>query len=619
MKRLLLSLLGLAALTASSPSEAAGKVPLSFSPTLGANPQRTQQKLAALESKLPQTFALPASLVPLQSGQIELKFFPEMAAAFERAEAAGPAEMTWPAGTPALCTKHAAFTVPTALLAQPASSSCVSADTSIRQKLATVSTACRDVEQPERYVTAYQPGVVNDTTTATIESLIGVAGEVLSHHPPPDGLLPNDWVKTLRGVVWKLRRGPIDAQITTARASYKDALTTLTSQATCFDSNARAALTTAINELDAELAAASAHVAKLDADGKKAADQELVCLAARGRTRSALPFASLTTEERKFVAFWLGGVYWRMRGGGLIALGSTQAARTQFCERPLRRIGELTGGPTGETAGYRVFLNIFDGWGEWMDMGTTPGGQDLYEDLVQMTDRGRQQVADPATSSAGIPIPIPIGGLEGAVTYLADKGYDTTALLTGGLDMGPCYAFALNPLGGFRYVDQQMPAPYNSTFLEGFTAIGEFCTGASISLGLAETLLEGTPSSQPPPQLCAGKQCGEDGCGGSCGTCAAGLTCQSGACVACTPSCEGKTCGDDGCGGSCGTCGDGGATTARPDAGDLAADDDFARGSASCGCRTASGSASAPALAALASLALCIARCNRSSSRRRRS
>jgi hypothetical protein len=54
---------------------------------------------------------------------------------------------------------------------------------------------------------------------------------------------------------------------------------------------------------------------------------------------------------------------------------------------------------------------------------------------------------------------------------------------------------------------------------------------------------------------CSGKQCGDDGCGGSCGSCTApGSSCNaSGQCV-CTPNCNGKQCGDDGCGGSCGSC-----------------------------------------------------------------
>lgn len=55
---------------------------------------------------------------------------------------------------------------------------------------------------------------------------------------------------------------------------------------------------------------------------------------------------------------------------------------------------------------------------------------------------------------------------------------------------------------------------------------------------------------------CTNKSCGDDGCGGSCGTCAAGELCNSvNQCVHCAPNCgAGRTCGDDGCGGTCGTC-----------------------------------------------------------------
>lgn len=77
---------------------------------------------------------------------------------------------------------------------------------------------------------------------------------------------------------------------------------------------------------------------------------------------------------------------------------------------------------------------------------------------------------------------------------------------------------------------------------------------------------------------CTGKACGDNGCGGSCGTCAgatpqcnasdqcvecltaaahcaAGESCTNGSCeTPCVPACTGKECGSDGCGGSCGTC-----------------------------------------------------------------
>ena len=65
-------------------------------------------------------------------------------------------------------------------------------------------------------------------------------------------------------------------------------------------------------------------------------------------------------------------------------------------------------------------------------------------------------------------------------------------------------------------------------------------------------------TSAPCLPTCDERECGDDGCGGSCGSCfdANGLRapelCVAGAC--CLPDCAGKECGDDGCGGSCGSC-----------------------------------------------------------------
>lgn len=97
----------------------------------------------------------------------------------------------------------------------------------------------------------------------------------------------------------------------------------------------------------------------------------------------------------------------------------------------------------------------------------------------------------------------------------------------------------------------------------------------------------------PCSSSCSGRECGDDGCGGSCGSCYGGEVCDSGTCVSesscndtcssrgcecgsvcgdscgtcpggyscydgchcrCEPSCSGRECGDDGCGGSCGSC-----------------------------------------------------------------
>jgi hypothetical protein len=63
---------------------------------------------------------------------------------------------------------------------------------------------------------------------------------------------------------------------------------------------------------------------------------------------------------------------------------------------------------------------------------------------------------------------------------------------------------------------------------------------------------------------CAGKMCGDDGCGGSCGVCdpaSAKPYCDGeGQCgTTCVPQCAGKSCGPDGCGGTCGACASGAA------------------------------------------------------------
>ncbi len=86
---------------------------------------------------------------------------------------------------------------------------------------------------------------------------------------------------------------------------------------------------------------------------------------------------------------------------------------------------------------------------------------------------------------------------------------------------------------------------------------GSCASGQSCDAG--GQCVSSTPSCTP---ACSGKQCGSDGCGGSCGSCASGQSCDAGGqCVSptpgCTPSCSGKQCGSDGCGGSCGSCASG--------------------------------------------------------------
>lgn len=105
-----------------------------------------------------------------------------------------------------------------------------------------------------------------------------------------------------------------------------------------------------------------------------------------------------------------------------------------------------------------------------------------------------------------------------------------------------------------------------------------------------------TPVCEPD---CAGKDCGDDGCGGLCEPgCGADETCENFQCIppgaSCTlddvaVNCEGRECGGDGCGGLCGSCDEGwlcdlenGRCGCRSDCSDLECGPDPVCG-ASCG------------------------------------
>ncbi len=79
---------------------------------------------------------------------------------------------------------------------------------------------------------------------------------------------------------------------------------------------------------------------------------------------------------------------------------------------------------------------------------------------------------------------------------------------------------------------------------------GQCLSGQSCNTSSGQCISSCTPQ-------CNGRQCGADGCGGVCGQCLSGQSCNttSGQCISsCTPQCSGRQCGPDGCGGVCGQC-----------------------------------------------------------------
>ncbi len=100
-----------------------------------------------------------------------------------------------------------------------------------------------------------------------------------------------------------------------------------------------------------------------------------------------------------------------------------------------------------------------------------------------------------------------------------------------------------------------------------FTCLEEACPGDAVDPACAIQALDvtcveaakecrGGGGSVCNPQ-CDGKTCGDDGCGGSCGSCDDGASCVSGSCQSSECSCGDQVCGPNACGESCGFC-DGG-------------------------------------------------------------
>lgn len=104
-------------------------------------------------------------------------------------------------------------------------------------------------------------------------------------------------------------------------------------------------------------------------------------------------------------------------------------------------------------------------------------------------------------------------------------------------DAGACQGWRFCSADGLGDCDAPLPVPEIC-----FNDLDDDCDGTT-----------------DPPDLCCvpaceGKECGDDGCGGSCGNCPVNHVCEiTGICL-CQPNCEGKECGPDGCGGECGEC-----------------------------------------------------------------
>jgi hypothetical protein len=477
------------------PSPAAAEpLPYRFDPELAADPDQIRTMIADDSAGLPELPLDELTELTL-AGPVSLRLFHETAGLLDRLVRTDRTDYVWPAD-PGSCAAHAAFAIPEPLLVD-GSADCLAAADAVTTALA-ARTACREAAEPERYVLDYPPGVVNDDNTSNVLDLIGVMGSTLGEFPALyDGVLPPEFVPRLRDILRKLRHETLRPLLQEQLRAFHDALARLDLDAGCFLPEARTRLAADVAGLVAEATAQLDRLEDLLRDGEREYRLENLRLGAVSRTRPELPHPSLTQADRELLAFWIGGVYWRLRGGGFVDLGGTQAARRLGLRRPYGALGELAGLADGVEAADGVYCEIFEGWGEWFDMGTTPGQEDKYYDLVRMTRRGFEQIRTAVSGTTLLnPCTIPDYPFILDINGLNAKGYDTTSLHAGGLSMGPCYYFAWDQLLGWTWAATPEP-PYRGV-IDGPTAVGEVCAGASIALGMVRTLLFGRATGTPP-------------------------------------------------------------------------------------------------------------------------
>jgi hypothetical protein len=179
----------------------------------------------------------------------------------------------------------------------------------------------------------------------------------------------------------------------------------------------------------------------------------------------------------------------------------------------------------------------------------TPGQSQCVGDAVRVCSQ------DGTAWGSAVPCPQGQTCAQGSCVPKEDKTCSDvlTCMLksTCGLPDAGCFTDCF--AGVSQSVTQAAMAVYSCMFTAcGKWGPGEACFQNQSITGCASSVntCKGGGTCTP---ACAGKQCGDDGCGGSCGTCPPGSGCVAGTC-ACQPACSGKTCGPDGCGGSCGSC-----------------------------------------------------------------
>ena len=251
-----------------------------------------------------------------------------------------------------------------------------------------------------------------------------------------------------------------------------------------------------------------------------------------------------------------------------------------------RTNGDPVKGAPVSVVGQPSIQALTDGQGRFLFEDLDPGKLSLLAGPTALKEAGLADVTIVAgkKANAGIITVSATGAAQGTIVAVdAPSQAGTTVTMK-----GTSLKSTTNALGDFAL--PTLPATCLTLVVQRAsyqTVEVEACIqgGSTLELGPIEIWLEGVCVTQ-----CAGKECGDDGCDGVCGTCPGQLQCEEGLCVVggvcgdgacegdvgetcancdvdcgcgdgicvggacCMPDCGGAECGGDGCGGTCGAC-----------------------------------------------------------------
>lgn len=418
-----------------------------------------------------------AGIKKISLKDVDLFLFKEVAERYETAN--NPSATTWqPIAPVATCVKHKSFDFSKVVKAHRL---CISARYTLKKAFQqrNFTRDCQEAYEPEMYSKDLAPGEIRISKLNTLPGLIQTIINPMSAVQFAENLVPPELLQKMRFLLTKIRMDELLQNVQRKNKLYTDAINTLNSSA-CFPASEAdlQELKAQVQELQQETQSAENYLLQIDQEGRAQAAADKARVNALGRTRDQLPYPNLSDADREFITMYVGGIYWRLRGGGVVTQDSTQFRRIFFTWTPMKILGELNGGSDARSMGFLTFIRLFKMWGQYFDMGSDPTGNDKYWDLNKMTERGVFQV-------------------KSDVKKLDRMGYDTTALRMSGLQMGACYYFPYDQnLPRLKYVgaiDSIYPvagSPYLSV-LKGETDWGEVCTGMSIGLGMSRSLLGG--------------------------------------------------------------------------------------------------------------------------------